>query len=299
MHFRRCLVVPVALAAIFGASVYPRASVSEAAALSVEQVAAYHSTLEQAKQSRSIVIRLGDCLVNYLTDLQARSAESERALGEALRRQMTLKEQVSSTQAKLLVFEEEARVDAEKVQAQAGRFNQARAEQQQQADRLRVCQSVFFGDPLGVCKAGENAVKSLRWMNDAEADLRAEQERLRVAEEGLRQTHGQLQESRQQLDRAEQDFAANRMSISQIEDLISVTKKDSSTVNIKIQDYNILLGAFEQTLQEAAAVDPDDVRIRQVDRLSAEINTLSSGTPAFVAATELSMPEDVKQRCSR
>lgn len=299
MRIRHCLVVPFAFAALFGASVYPHANDSLAAALSAEQSASYKSVLEQARQGRDVVLRLGECLAGYLADLQDQVAKSEQALGEALRRQKLGNEQALAIQARQLVVEEEARLDAEKVRAQASEFEQARAEQQEQAEALSDCQVWAWGDPLDACKWGEDLFKSLHWMKDAEAELGVAQERLRGAEEAMRQTQGQLLETRQQLAEAEQDSEVNRVSIAGIEALISTASKERSAVNIKIQDYNILILAFEQTLEAASAVDTDDARIRQVNRLSAEINTLTTGAPAFVAATELSLPEDVKQKCSR
>ena len=277
---------------------FPQASAAMAAALSPEQTATYRSKLEQAEASRSILASLSECLSAYLVNLQARSAESEQALADALRRQSDLTNQVSQTSERLKGFENLTKSEMDKVLDRRRQYNDALSEQREQAARLRTCNQVLFLLP-GICKAGEDAVKGFGWMRDAEAELRAQEGRLQSTEAGLRQMQQQLEGNQQQLSRAQQDFTANQAAIMEIEGRISKAKSAGATINIKLQDYNILHGTLADTIKQAATLNPDDVRIRQVDRLSSELDALTAGTPAFITSTEQSLPDDAKQKCSR
>jgi len=298
MGFRQCLYsAAIALLLQTGPSLSTAGTSAAAATLSAEQTAAYREKLTKAEASQGSLSRQVGCLDGYLAELQARSAQQELLLAAARQREAQLQSQVSSGAETVRLLELEAAADLDKFEAARRDFERARQEQQEQVHRLNECRK-WMTFLSGLCDAGDRAVKDLGWMRDAEADMRATGDRLRQAQDRLNGARNQVAQSQRSLAQTRQDAAANRQAIEQSESLISSVKAASSKIHIKIQDYNILVGTFRNTLQEAAGIDTSDVRMRTVDRLSSEIDALLSATPAFIASAEGGLPEEAKQKCS-
>ncbi len=291
MSFRHCL-SPVALVFLM------QAASIDAASLSPEQTAVYQDKLAVAEARQGMLAGQASCLDSYLKELEARSEQQEQLLATARQRERDLQSQVSRGAETVRLLEVEAAAELDRFEAARRDFERARQEQEEQVHRLRECRK-WMTFLSGLCDAGDRAVKDLGWMTDAEADMRRTGDRLRQAQERLVVARNQVAQSQRALVQTNQEIAQNRRAIEQSESLISNVKASSSKIHIKIQDYNILLGTFRTTLQEAAAIDTTDVRMRTVDRLSSEIDALNTATPDFIASAEAGLPEEARQKCSR
>ncbi|MFK3780331.1 hypothetical protein [Agrobacterium sp. NPDC089420] len=269
---------------------------ANAAALTTEQVAAFQSRLEQAEASRDVLGRRSACLMEHLTAQQQLSADRERALGQAMYLQIELERQVVQSETSVKGFEELVQSESANVATRRAIFEKAQRERAEQADRVRTCSQVLFFLP-GICPAGEAVVKSLGWMNDAAREYNAARPRLENAEKALADVRGQLENNRRQLAAAQQSHGENQKAVKQLEEQITRLKAAISTINVKVQDFNVQVGAFTGALKEASEVNPDDAKIRQVERLSAEIDGLSKDVPHFISSTEAGLPDEAKQRC--
>lgn len=107
----------------------------------------------------------------------------------------------------------------------------------------------------------------------------------------------QLDNNRRQLAAAKQSHAENENAVKTLEEQITRLKAAISTINVKVQDFNTQVGNFTNALKEAREVNPDDAKIRQVNRLSAEIDGLTSDVPQFISSTEAGLPDDAKKQC--
>lgn len=291
MSFRQCF-YSVAFVLIL------QAGATNAATLTPEQTAVYRDKLAAAEAKQGMLAGQASCLDSYLTELQARSDQQERLLGTARQRERELQSQVSRGAETVRLLEAEAAAELDRFEAARRDFERARQEQQEQANRLRECRK-WMTILADLCNAGDRAVKDLGWMRDAEADMRQTGDRLRQAQDRLNGARHQVAQSQSALAQTEREIAANRQAIEQSESQISSVKASSSKIHIKIQDYNILVGTFRNTLREAAAIDTTDVRMRTVERLSSEIDALNAATPDFLASAESSLPEEARQKCSR
>ncbi|MCZ7467258.1 hypothetical protein [Rhizobium rhizogenes] len=271
-------------------------AIANAAALTTEQVAAFQSKLEQAEASRELLGRRSVCLMEHLTAQQQLSAERERALGEAMYLQIELERQVAQSETAVKGYEELVQSESENVRARQAVFEKARRERDEQAKRVTICSGVLFFLP-GICQAGDAAVKALGWMNDAEREYRIAQPRLDNARTALEGVRNQLENNRRQLIAAQQSHAENQSAVKNLEEQITRLKAAISTINVKVQDFNIQVSNFTNALKEASEVNPDDAKIRQVDRLSAEIDGLTKDVPQFISSTEAGLPEDARKQC--
>ncbi|WP_421400295.1 hypothetical protein [Agrobacterium fabrum] len=269
---------------------------AQAAAISIEQVAAFKSKLAQAEASRDLLGRRSVCLMEHLTAQQQLSADRERALGQAMYLQIELERQVVQSEVAVKGYEDLVQSENQNVQARRAVFEKARRERDEQADRVRTCSQVLFFLP-GICQGGEAVVKGFGWMNDAEREYREAQPRLRNAEEALAGVRNQLENNRRQLVAAQQSHVENQSAVKQLEEQITKLKTAISTINVKVQDFNVLVGTFTNTLKEATAVDTDDAKIRQIDRLSAEIDVLTKDVPHFISSTESGLPDEAMRAC--
>ncbi|MCD4658749.1 MAG: hypothetical protein K8S26_01675, partial [Agrobacterium sp.] len=96
---------------------------------------------------------------------------------------------------------------------------------------------------------------------------------------------------------AQQSHAENQSAVKNLEEQITRLKAAISTINGKVQDFNIQVGNFTNALKEASEVNPDDAKIRQVDRLSVEIDGLTKDVPQFISSTEAGLPEGARKQC--
>ncbi|KMO17302.1 hypothetical protein SQ03_12875 [Methylobacterium platani JCM 14648] len=275
----------------------PLANVS-AAVLSEEQIATLRAKLTRAEADRGSLSDRLACFGRYVAEQQARSAEQQSALASVLQRRDTLATEITQGEVRQRGFENLVDAERSNVESKRQDYERARSEQNEQAERLRICRAVLFLFPW-VCNEGEAFVRAAGWMRNAEADFHAEAERLRNAEHGLHEAHDQLARNRSSLSQAQEEAEANRRSVQDIEGGISRAQAASAVINAKMQNYDLLIGSVEETLKDAHAVDPEDARLRRVNTLSRELDAFSSGIADFVAKTEDGMPEDVKQRCSR
>lgn len=134
-------------------------------------------------------------------------------------------------------------------------------------------------------------------MNDAEREYRTAQPRLDNARAALEGVRNQLENNRRQLAAAQQSHAENEKAVKTLEEQITRLKATISTINVKVQDFNIQVGNFTSALKEASEVNPDDAKIRQVTRLSTEIDSLTKDVPQFISSTEAGLPDDAKKQC--
>ncbi|QCM13410.1 hypothetical protein CFBP6625_15545 [Agrobacterium tumefaciens] len=272
------------------------AAPADAATLSAEQLAVFQSKLEQAEASRELLGRRSVCLMEHLTAQQQISADREKALGQAKYLQIELERQVVQSESSVKGYEDLVRSESENVRARQATFEKARRERDEQAKRVRICSGVLFFLP-GICQAGDAAVKAFGWMNDAERDYRTALPRLDNARSALEGVRNQLDNNRRQLAAAKQSHADNENAVKTLEEQITRLKAAISTINVKVQDFNTQVGNFTNALKEAREVNPDDAKIRQVNRLSAEIDGLTSDVPQFISSTEAGLPDDAKKQC--
>lgn len=296
MPIRQYLFMTAAALALHFGSGLPHTAQADAAALSPEQIAAFEATLDRAETSRERLGRESGCLNAYLLQQQAESAERERALAEAMSRRTDLQQQLTEIESRLKGYEDLVRSEQQAVDAKRATLEKARRERDEQAERLKTCSQVLFFLP-GICQAGESAVKGFGWMNDAEAEFRAAEPRLRNAEHALADIRNQLEDHRKQLDGAQQRQAEAEAAVRQIEALIVRTKAAIAVINTKVQDFNIAVTSVSETLKEAREVDPDDARLRQVARLSADLDDLSNKAPSVTATAQADLPEDARRAC--
>lgn len=291
------LLTVAAFAVQLDLSALPRLSSAAAASLSAEQISEFQTKLQQVEASRTRLGQWSACLSGVLVDQQAQSAERERALGQALARQLELEKQLAEKEALARGFEALVATETQKVAERHAEFARAQRERAEQARRLQDCERAmtFLRD---ICKLGEDAVKALGWMNDADAEFRAALPRLQQAEQVLNDARRELDGSRQRLTTAQQDHAASQASVREIETVIGQTKTAISTLHIRIHAFNTLSGDLSSTLEEAQEVNPDDARLRQVVRLSAEADRLNSEVPNFMAETQSALPDDARKRCA-
>lgn len=271
-------------------------SPANAASLTAEQTAAFQSKLEQAEASREVLGRRSVCLMEHLTTQQQISADHEKALGQAKYLQIELERQVVQSETSVKGYEDLVQSEGENVRARQATFEKARSEMEEQAKRVRICSGVLFFLP-GICQAGDAAVKALGWMNDAEREFRIAQPRLDNARAALEGVRNQLENNRRQLAVAQQSHAENERAVKNLEEQITRLKAAISTINVKVQDFNVQVGNFTNALKEASDVNPDDAKIRQVNRLSAEIEGLTKDVPQFISSTEAGLPEDARKQC--
>lgn len=271
-------------------------AIANAATLTAEQTAAFKSKLEQAEASRELLGRRSVCLMEHLTAQQQLSADREKALGQAMYLQIELERQVVQSETSVKGYEELVQSENENVKARQATFEKARKERDEQAKRVKICSGVLFFLP-GICQAGDAAVKALGWMNDAEREYRTAQPRLDNARAALEGVRNQLENNRRQLAAAQQSHAENQKAVKTLEEQITRLKAAISTINVKVQDFNIQVGNFTSALKEASEVNPDDAKIRQVTRLSAEIDGLTKDVPQFISSTEAGLPDDAKKQC--
>lgn len=271
-------------------------TLANAATLTTEQTAAFQSKLEQAEASRELLGRRSACLMEHLTAQQQLSADREKVLGQAMYLQIELERQVVQSETSVKGYEELVQSESENVRARQATFEKARKEMDEQAKRVKICSGVLFFLP-GICQAGDAAVKALGWMNDAEREYRTARPRLDNARAALEGVRNQLENNRRQLAAAQQSHAENQKAVKTLEEQITRLKAAISTINVKVQDFNIQVANFTSALKEASEVNPDDAKIRQVTRLSTEIDGLTKDVPQFISSTEAGLPDDAKKQC--
>ncbi|WP_454703385.1 hypothetical protein [Agrobacterium leguminum] len=109
----------------------------------------------------------------------------------------------------------------------------------------------------------------------AEREYRTAQPRLAPA---ARKRSQPLENNRRQRG-GQQSDAENQKAVKTRRSRSPRLKAAISTINAKVQDFNIQVGNFTSALKEASEVNPDDAKIRQVTRLSTEIDGLTKDVP--------------------
>ncbi|MFD1743858.1 hypothetical protein ACFSE1_00115 [Rhizobium helianthi] len=275
----------------------PANHLAHADVLSSQQLEQFQAELQRVEDGRKGLTSQADCLKNFVVKQQEFVSERELALGEALNRQHALEARVAQLQQEFHGHAALLQAESVNMAQRAAAVEHARRERDEQAARLKTCNDVLFFLP-GICKAGEEAVIGIGWMNNAEADLRAAEPRLREAQNGFNEVQQRLAQSSQQLAETQQDHQRIREVVTQTELTIAHTKAANSRINEKIQDFNRLAVNFSATLGDAADLDMDDVRLRTINRLIEEGRSLTSAMPAFIEVTRSELPEEARRTCS-
>ncbi|MGL3606252.1 hypothetical protein ACSV9I_07045 [Rhizobium sp. G187] len=250
-----------------------------------------------AVEARNTLERHASCLVDYVGKLEAITADQERALGDSIQRQRDSEAELARFRQEVEGFAAEAERERNKMEEHRANVERAARERDEQAERLKVCRDVFFLFP-DICNAGEDVVKQLNWMNDAQADLNAAEPRLQEAIGAWEQARQRLDASTQQASNAQQQLAEAQNAVARTESAIASTKLVASQVREQIQPFNTLIAEFSTSLDEAADLNLDEARWRTLRRVSSETSALAASLPEFVRATQSALPEEAQRSCS-
>ncbi len=257
----------------------------------------FKHNLQMAIEARDTLDRHERCLGDYVGRLQVVTADQERALGNAIQRQRESEADVARFRREVEGFAAEAEKERANVEAQRANLERAAQEHHEQAERLQVCRDVFFLFP-DICNLGEDVVKQLNWMNDAQADFMAAEPRLQAATGAWSQAQHRLDDSAQQLSTGQQRLVEAQNAIAQTESAIASTKLVASHINEQIQPLNILVTEFSTSINEAAGLNLNEAHWRTLKRLSSEARSLAASLPDFLRATQSALPEEARRSCS-
>lgn len=274
----------------------PLATVS-ASPLSDAGMADLGRKLEDANQRRSVLDAQVACFSDYITEQRARSAAQQQSLGVVLYRQHDLTVAIEREKEMQRGLSNEVNIERSKVDARRSEYERVRSEQQKQANDFNNCLAVLFWIQ-DICNIGRDVFRDLRLISNAEADLRTETERLHNAERGLFEVNASLERTNNALSQAQAEAENNTRSIREIETQISRAQAVTATMSEKAQAYRALIIKVNGLLKNAKEIISNEDH-DQIAEASAELDHFKSSNSQFVADTELGMPEDAKQKCSR
>lgn len=291
-----CLCLSIAAGPLSG-SAFIFSDQAMARQIEESELQAFKQNLETAVEARNSLEQHARCLVDYVGRLEAITADQERDLGDAIQRQRDTEAELARFRQEVEGFAAEAERQRNTMETHRANVERAARERDEQAERLKVCRDVFFLFP-DICNVGEDVVKQLNWMNDAQADLIAAEPRLREAIDAWEQARQRLDSSTQKASNAQQQLADAKNAVAQTESAIASAVLVASQVREQIQPFNALVAEFSTTLSEAEDLNLDDARWRTLKRLSSETSALAASLPDFVRATQSALPDEARRSCS-